>query len=604
VSDKGSQNEDQKGSQKKLLKQEKRLRDSLLEAQQEQDNALERLRRAEARLRKRVERVQRLQGQLNSVDQQMKALNAPLSTIVTLIPTVAASSEATAAPSVAGEETSVISEVVLVEQISEVDTTPEPDNSSAVLSGVQVEQAPAGDTLPEQQPSYSTSTNAAAAPEITREEEGVVAPALADQPTQQATEAVTASVEPVEVESTADEMLVGEAEPQFLERFSASIDTPLDDEEASVEEAPASSIPNPAILRAREARAVAEVAEEAAREAIERAEDVADYLEQIGSARHLMQELAQLEDEAAQAATYAREAEEAALEAERAAAESEVSDEEIKLTAEEEQIIASIPPEDERELDSAEVQDEEASPLDAAQPDMQAVSFQDAREDASINGETSGVEIPSSLGEATGRLHAQADGASTYAHPTPLEAVQVEEIDEEEEALETVTAMIIADAAAIAAAEAEALAEASSARTREARSAALAADRALGTVRMAVRNGILVGDEAAAALNVAEHDATHAHAVLADAEAAEDRARTTAMNAEAEAEVAEGMAFASGERNERDEKLRDEYGTAHPLPVEASASAETDAVNLELGEDDEDHREDTQKLPRVRPEQA
>jgi len=68
VSDKGSQNEDQKGSQKKLLKQEKRLRDSLLEAQQEQDNALERLRRAEARLRKRVERVQRLQGQLNSVD--------------------------------------------------------------------------------------------------------------------------------------------------------------------------------------------------------------------------------------------------------------------------------------------------------------------------------------------------------------------------------------------------------------------------------------------------------------------------------------------------------------------------------------------------------
>ena len=68
MSDKGSQNEDQKGSQKKLLKQEKRLRDSLLEAQQEQDNALERLRRAEARLRKRVERVQRLQGQLNSVD--------------------------------------------------------------------------------------------------------------------------------------------------------------------------------------------------------------------------------------------------------------------------------------------------------------------------------------------------------------------------------------------------------------------------------------------------------------------------------------------------------------------------------------------------------
>ncbi len=601
MSDKGSQNEDQKGSQKKLLKQEKRLRDRLLEAQREQDDALERLRRAEARLRKRVERVQRLEGRLNIVDQQMRALNAPLSTIVTLIPTVAESAAKEAArTSEAAQEKPPLQPADAVQQAQE--KSPVQATDVVEVPQMEIAEAPI-----DQQISYSVSPEVAAASTLPREEVSAVSELVS---VEQVSEVATIPEGPVELESAPGEMLVGEAEPQFLERFSASTDTPPDDEEVSAEQAPATSIPDPAILRAREARAVAEAAEEAARDAIERAEDVAEYLEQIGSARHLMQELAQLEDEAAQAVTYAREAEEAAREAERLAAESEgyVPDEEMKLTAEEEQIIASIPPEEERELDLVEEQREEEPPLDAAQPDVQEILLQETSEDALIPGEPSGVEIPSPPIEAASRLATEAGGAHKYAHPTPLEAAQVEEIDEEEETLETVASMIIADAAAIAAAEAEALAEASSARTREAHSAALAADRALGTVRMAVRNGVLVGDEAAAALKVAERDATHAHAVLADAEAAEERARTTAMNAEAEAEVAEGMAFATGERNERDDKLRDKYGTAHPSPVQEPApnAAVLDAVDLEPNEEDEDedHREDTEKLPRVRPEQA
>ena len=58
---------------------------------------------------------------------------------------------------------------------------------------------------------------------------------------------------------------------------------------------------------AREARATAEAAEQAAREASQRASDVADRLEQMGSGRHLMQELSQLQAEAEQASALAEE---------------------------------------------------------------------------------------------------------------------------------------------------------------------------------------------------------------------------------------------------------------------------------------------------------
>ena len=53
--------------------------------------------------------------------------------------------------------------------------------------------------------------------------------------------------------------------------------------------------------------------------------------------------------------------------------------------------------------------------------------------------------------------------------------------------------------------------------------------------------------------------------MLADAEAAEERARRIAMEAEADAEVAEGMAFATEERNEDAEIQREEQPVSHPL---------------------------------------
>ena len=555
MSDKGRQDEESKGSQKKLRKEEKRLRERLQEAQQEQDNALERLRRAEARLRKRVERVQRLESRLNIVDQQMRALNAPLSTIVTLIPTVAESGT--------GREAASEEDAPIHTSTAEM---PEP-------------------SAPSQKPSYSTeAVDTSKIASDAEDEVGSVSSSQAQPPL--VDDIFGADLAP-------DEMLAGETEPQFLEQLAAGNETPAEVEKGPDEEAEASENLNSAVLHAREARAVAEAAEEAARDAIERAEGVAGYLEQIGSARHLMQELEQLEDEAAQAAVYARETEEAAQAAERAASEGEdsESDGDIKLTAEEEHIIASIPSEEEREVTSS----EEPSDADLLDTQMPLVEEIPAGQSVANGGELSDNR------ETAGLTDAQAGGVHTYTQPTQLEVAQVEEIDEEGEELETVAAMIIADAAAIAAAEAEALAEASSSRTREARNTARETDRALDTIRQAVRNGVLVGDEANSALEVAERDATHAHAALADAEAAEERARTTAMNAEAEAEVAEGMAFSSGERNERDEKLRDEYGPILPVPTQEPASTATKTDELE---DDEDGREDTQKLPRLRPEQS
>ena len=151
-----------------------------------------------------------------------------------------------------------------------------------------------------------------------------------------------------------------------------------------------------------------------------------------------------------------------------------------------------------------------------------------------------------------------ARSSASAGPPSPLEVAQVEEIEQEEEELETVAAMIIADAAGIAAAQAEAEAEASSARTREARAFALKADQALENVRAAIQKQKLNGEGAEVALRAAEREVTHAHAVLADDEAAEERALKAAMNADAEAEVAEGMAFAASSRDEHDEKLRDE----------------------------------------------
>jgi hypothetical protein len=133
--------------------------------------------------------------------------------------------------------------------------------------------------------------------------------------------------------------------------------------------------------------------------------------------------------------------------------------------------------------------------------------------------------------------------------PTHNEAAEVAEIEAEEEIVEAMTAVTIADITAERAAAAEALAQASSAHTREARRQAQLAEKALGEIGIAIRNGLLSGENAEHALQEAEREITKSQAALADAEAAEEQALTTAMNAEAEAEVAEGMAYAAVDRS-------------------------------------------------------
>ncbi len=130
-----------------------------------------------------------------------------------------------------------------------------------------------------------------------------------------------------------------------------------------------------------------------------------------------------------------------------------------------------------------------------------------------------------------------------------LETAEVAEIEAEEEIVEAITAVTIAEITAERAAAAEALAQASSAHTREARRQAQLAEEALGEIRVAIRNDLLTGEEAEHALQQAEREVTKAQASLADAEAAEEQALNAAMNAEAEAEVAEGMAYAAVDRS-------------------------------------------------------
>lgn len=175
--------------------------------------------------------------------------------------------------------------------------------------------------------------------------------------------------------------------------------------------------------------------------------------------------------------------------------------------------------------------------------------------------------------------------------PTPEEVVQVEEIEDEEEHLETVVSMIIAEAAAAAAAEAEALAEASSAHTRDALLAVQEAEKGVERIRTAIREGSIVGDEAEATLCDAEQKLIHVHAVLADAEQAEKQALNTAMNAEAEAEVAEGMAFAGRSQEEG------------PTSVGARGVEETERTERTERMNGEIDLDDTIELPIIRPQE-
>jgi len=141
------------------------------------------------------------------------------------------------------------------------------------------------------------------------------------------------------------------------------------------------------------------------------------------------------------------------------------------------------------------------------------------------------------------------ENAEEPTQSTLEDAAEVAEIEAEEEIVEANTAVTIAEITAERAAAAEAMAQASSAHTREARRQAQLAEQTLGEVRVAIRNGLLTGEEAEHTLQEAEREVTKAQALLADAEAAEEQALTAAVNAEAEAEVAEGMAYAAVDRS-------------------------------------------------------
>jgi hypothetical protein len=107
-------------------------------------------------------------------------------------------------------------------------------------------------------------------------------------------------------------------------------------------------------------------------------------------------------------------------------------------------------------------------------------------------------------------------------------------------------------------------------------------------VHLAIRNGTLSGEEAEAALQDAENELTRATAFLADAEATEEQALNNAMNAEAEAEVAEGMAYAA-ERQFEDQQ--------QDLPPDILTSEDAP-------EEEDNESATTQKLPVVHPPES
>ncbi len=315
------------------------------------------------------------------------------------------------------------------------------------------------------------------------------------------------SVEMVVVELVQDQQDEQAAQPEGSSTPKENLDT-LPVGEMLQRQATTAESMNNSSRDVQTARSVAEVAEQEARLAIERAHVVSARLEQMGSGRHLMQELADLEAEVDRANARARETAHAVQQSEQQV------DKPVHVD------IQAVLPVDEIQL-------------------------------------TSGGDGDTFNGEEQPLASASSD-TKTQEGPSAVERERVAEIDEEEGMVEMVAAMMIADVTAATAAETEALAEASSARVREALRIAQQADDLLEKVRAAIRNGTLMGDAAEATLQDAERDATWAHAVLADAEVAEERARRAAMDAEAEAEVAEGMSFAADDRGEYAEIVREQ----------------------------------------------
>ncbi len=340
------------------------------------------------------------------------------------------------------------------------------------------------------------------------------------------------------------------------------------------------------------AREAAQAAEEEARQAIERVYAMMERLEEVGHSRHLVDELARLQEEADSAKQRAllvgRQVEQSASstpvddtsivqpETGASAANSEESQQQEDMAHDPEASVYR------QSLLLPEEEEQAASPHNDQQDIVQITSLLSREESFSTSFAGSGEHTPSEV---------LLPASMTRREVAPEGEAGIEEIEQEEESVAAVTALIIADAAAAAAAEAEAVAEASSARVREARLAVQEADKVLEQLRQDLeRNGLRVDE---ASLHNAELQATRAHAALADAEAQEESARRIAMDAEAEAEVAEGMAFAADEQSERAEALG-QYTPEQPY----------NRVELQESDfaEDQDDEEDTLKMPTVHPE--
>lgn len=320
-----------------------------------------------------------------------------------------------------------------------------------------------------------------------------------------------------------------------------------------------------------EAHAAVMATEEAVRVAVERAREVTLRLERLGSGRHLAHELATLEAEIERAWQSMHEAEQRAYQLEQAQLSPSTEQPTMETLSDSRQ---STPPGTNETPPQQEVPERES--LVVEQTEMP----QTEQEDAAI---------------LTSRME---------------QIERIEQIDEEEEMVAMAAAMTAADVAAAAAAEAEAFAEASSARVRELRHLTEQADNILEQVRLAIRRGILIGDAAEATLYDAEHDASRVRTLLAEAEATEERARRAAMNAEAEAEVAEGMALATqgrfADEDYRDagnyalERMKDSYSHNESQSYAREERQESETNTSDQDEGSEEDREDTLKLPSLR----
>jgi len=598
------QNDQPSQPQKKLLKQRQRILKELEAAQEAQAEALERFHRAEVRLQKRTANLQRVAAQLMIIHQQ---LGEPAGSVPLAVSTPAGERVRTLEGSPIVESTAHTPAATSTSE-EEKHTPPQQADDTSVAArrddelpaavqhakgGVEIAQAPptqeAGDTslaakqddeLPAAVPHAEGPAEAAQTPEIvtapdeefpiasqhaaqvseaagelsqpgersdtvearliaptgwggadaratmpmpeapmvSASEAAAVAESIEDElpaATQHTPETPQAAQAPAAVEEASQETL---AVDQPMEETPADTSVPVTSadapgEVASVDVQETEAVearfiapvsPAEAVELAREARAVAEAAEQAAREAADRASALAAHLEQIGSGRHLLQELRQLQAEAERTDAIAQEANRAAREAEARAADS--------------RFIEHIP---------------------SAQEMNEPVEIVDSR-----------FIEESATGSAEG-------------------------IEEEEAFVEADSARMIAGVAAAAAAEAEAVAEASSARTREARRFAQQADQVLEDARTAIRSGVWSGEDAELYLQALEHEAARAHALLAEAEAAEEQARNAAMNAEAEAEVAEGMAFAT---NDQAETLLNEHVSTSSTPHQQAGDDESDTT--------------------------